>query len=267
MADEKVIDSTPRRPAFADERQDRIAGLVGERGKVRTTELTELLGVSEPTVRKDLNVLERRGLLRRAHGGAVAARPPEEREFATRAARNAEAKRTIALACLEEVSEGEALFLDSGTTVEQVAHALAESGRRATVLTDAPAVADILSEVPGVSHVLVGGQLRRISGCLTGPLALENIGAFAIDTAFIGASGITEGGVTVSDLGEAQLKAAAMSRARRVVLPVDHSKVGVADFARVCGLEEIDVVVTDRQEDHLAKLCGAQGVRLVVASS
>lgn len=239
---------------------------MAERGKVRTSRLTEELGVSEPTLRKDLSALERRGLLKRTHGGAVAVRPPLEGEFARRAGRNAQAKILIAQACLEEIGEGDAVFLDSGTTCVQIARALGGSGQRATVLTDAPAVAEVLSEAPAVTQVLLGGQLRKISGCLTGPLALENLNRFAVDVAFIGASGITDGGVTASDLGEAQLKAAAASRARRAVLPVDRTKVGVTDFARVCGPEDFDVVITDGADEHLRQLCGTHRVRLVVAN-
>lgn len=262
---EGATDGYAGRLDFSDERQDRIAGLVAGRGKVRTSRLTELLGVSEPTIRKDLSALERRGLLKRTHGGAVAVRPPLEAEFSAKAVRNAEAKRRIAEACLEEIGEGDAVFLDSGTTCAQVAWVLAASGRRATVLTDAPAVAEILADAPGVTQLLLGGQLRKISGCLTGPLALENLNRFAFDVAFVGASGMTESGVTVSDLGEAQLKAVAVSRARRVILPVDRTKVGVTDFARVCGPEDLDVVITDGADEHLKQLCGTHRVRLVVA--
>ena len=266
MGIEGIRDEARDGMQFADERQARIAGLVAERGRVRTSRLTEELEVSEPTVRKDLSALERRGLLKRTHGGAVAVRPPLEGEFSGRAGRNAQAKRLIAEACLEEIGEGDAVFLDNGTTCVQIARVLGESGRRATVLTDAPAVAEVLTDAPAVTHVLLGGQLRKISGCLTGPLALENLNRFAVDVAFIGVSGITDSRVTVSELGEAQLKAAAASRAGRAVLPVDRTKVGVTDSARVCGPEDVDVVVTDGADEHLEQLCGAHRVRLVVAN-
>ena len=102
--------------------------MVATQGKVRIGQLTELFGVSEPTVRKDLTLMEQRGLLKRTHGGAVSIRPPVEQAMASRLAENANAKHLIGKACVELLSPGEAVFLDSGTTVQQIADALAGSG-------------------------------------------------------------------------------------------------------------------------------------------
>jgi DeoR family fructose operon transcriptional repressor len=252
-------------PAFPDERQERIAELVATRGKVHVSELTGLFGISEPTARKDLTILEQRGLLKRTHGGAVSLHPPVEDEVASRLTLHREAKQSIARACVELLSPGEAVFFDSGTTVREIAYALAGTGLRVTILTDSPSVAEAVADLAGVSHVLIGGQLRRISGCVVGPLATENLKEFAITTAFMGVSGVTEGGITVSDLLEAQLKAAVIAKAGRVILPIDHSKVGISDFARVCGLNEVDMIVTDRVDEHLEKLCRVHGIQLVKA--
>ena len=87
------------------------------------------------------------------------------------------------------------------------------------------------------------------------PLATEHLRNFTINTAFIGVSGITEAGITVADLNEARLKAAVIERGRRVVVPLDHSKVGLADFSLVCPLHQIDIVVTDAHKDHLSRMC------------
>jgi DeoR/GlpR family transcriptional regulator of sugar metabolism len=261
-----VVESISSKEAsFPDERQERIAEMVATRGKVRISHLTELFGVSEPTVRKDLTIMEQRGLLKRTHGGAVSIRPPVEQAMASRLAENAEAKRAIGKACVELLAPGEAIFLDSGTTVQQVASALVGTGLRLTVLTDAPFSAEVVADLPGVSHLLIGGQLRRISGCLTGPLAMENLKRFTISTAFLGASGLSEIGVTVSDFAEAQLKAAVVARAQRVVLPIDHTKVGVSDFAHVCDIADVDVIVTDQVTERLEKLCRGLQVHLVSA--
>jgi DeoR/GlpR family transcriptional regulator of sugar metabolism len=139
---------------------------------VRIAHLSELFGVSKPTVPKDLTNMEQRGVLKRTHGGAVSVRPPVEQAMASRLAENAKAKRRIAKVCPASLPR-EALFLDSGTTVQQIAQALAGSGLRLTILTDSPSVAEALADLPGVSHLLVGSQLRRISGCLIGPLTTE----------------------------------------------------------------------------------------------
>ncbi len=254
-------------PSFPGERQERIAELVATRGKVRIGQLTELFGVSEPTVRKDLTLMEQRGLLKRTHGGAVSIRPPVEQAMASRLAENADAKRLIGKACVQLLSPGEAVFLDSGTTVQQIADALAGSGLRLTVLTDSPSIAETVADMPGVSHLLIGGQLRRISGCLTGPLTTENLKQFTISTAFIGASGLSETGVSVSDLSEAQLKAAVVAKAHRVILPIDHTKIGVSDFAHVCDITDLDIIVTNEVTERLERLCRGSQVQLVTAQA
>jgi DeoR/GlpR family transcriptional regulator of sugar metabolism len=251
-------------PLFPDERQSRIAELVATNGKVYVTQLVKLFDVTEATLRKDLNSLEQKGLLKRTHGGAVSVRPPLEQEVETRIARQATAKAEIAKACVELVNPSEAIFLDCGTTVREIAKQLVNSSKRVMVLTSAPVVAETIADVSWISHVMLGGVLRRLSGCLSGPLATEHLRNFAINTAFIGVSGITEAGITVADLSEAQLKAAVIERARRVVVPLDHSKVGLADFSLVCPLDRIDIVVTDAHNDHLAQICQTHQIQLIV---
>jgi DeoR/GlpR family transcriptional regulator of sugar metabolism len=251
-------------PLFPDERQSRIAELVTTNGKVYVTQLVKLFDVTEATLRKDLNSLEQKGLLKRTHGGAVSVRPPLEQEVETRIARQATAKAEIAKACVELVNPSEAIFLDCGTTVREIAKQLVNSSKRVMVLTSAPVVAETIADVSWISHVMLGGVLRRLSGCLSGPLATEHLRNFAINTAFIGVSGITEAGITVADLSEAQLKAAVIERARRVVVPLDHSKVGLADFSLVCPLDRIDIVVTDAHNDHLAQICQTHQIQLIV---
>lgn len=253
-------------PTFADERQSQIAELVAARGKVLTSQLTATFGVSEPTLRKDLTALEGRGLLKRTHGGAISVRPPREEAPEVRATVHLDAKRAIAAACLAELNDGDAVFLDSGTTVQLVARELARSGRQFTVLTNAPRVAAEVAASTACSHVLLGGHYRAVGGSLTGPLTLQNLAMFTVNVAVIGVSGITEDGITVSDLTEAQLKNAVVARAQKVIVPLDGSKVGVVDFTRVCGLDQVDVVVTDRANPNLAAMCSGRGIKVATAT-
>ena len=261
-AEDDLKDAVP--PLFLDERQSRIAELVATNGKVYVPQLAKLFDVTEATLRKDLNTLEQKGLLKRTHGGAVSARPPLEQEVVTRIARHASAKAEIAKACVELVNHGEAIFLDCGTTIHEIAKHLAGSSKRVMVLTSGPATAETIADVSWISHVMLGGQLRRLSGCVSGPLATEQLRNFTISTAFIGVSGITEAGITVADLSEARLKAAVIERASRVVVPLDHSKIGLADFAHVCPLNQIDIVVTDASNDYLVRICQANEIQLIV---
>src|SRR5688572_28391288 len=167
-------------PVFADERQARIAELVSVRGRARIGELAEQFEVTEPTIRKDLRVLQSRGLLKRTHGGALALQPSVEREFTGRQGTNTAAKQAIARACLQLVQDGDSVFLDSGTTVSAIAGALARhgSGLSLSTLTTSLGVANTLADVPGIDCVLLGGQLRRVDGALVGALALENLQRF-----------------------------------------------------------------------------------------
>jgi predicted transcriptional regulator len=119
---EAVSDDNAVEPnsAFPDERQAYIARLVATRGKVRVAQLTEHFGVSDPTIRKDLAVLEQKGLLKRTHGGAVSVRPPVEQEVASRQARHWEAKAAIARACVRLLASGEAVFQPKGAPGQAV---------------------------------------------------------------------------------------------------------------------------------------------------
>lgn len=253
-------------PIFAEERQAGIAALVAQHGKVRTTQLTGLFGVSEPTIRKDLSVLEQRGLLKRTHGGAVSVNPPLEKELTNRSAHNQAAKQAIALACLQQVSDGDALFLDSSTTILEFAHLLAQSGYRISVLTNSVDVAEIIADSPSMTHILLGGQLRRFSRATSGPLAIDFLNRFTLTAAFIGVSGITGHGITVANVNEAELKSAVIARAQRVIVPADHTKFGVSDFMRVCSLDQIDMVITEQADEYDHELLDRYGVRLVVAN-
>lgn len=254
-------------PIFAVERQEKIASLVASRGKIHLAELTAMFDVSEPTLRKDLTVLEQQGLLKRTHGGAVTCRAPAERDVISRFVENVEAKRAIGRLCCDLIETGDAIFLDCGSTIQQLAEHLVTRGLRLTVLTTSPSIAQCLAEVSGITHILLGGQLRRMSGCVAGPLALENLKNFSIGTAFIGASGITDAAITVADFNEAKLKAAVIDSAQKVIVPIDQSKIGVSDFAKVCAPGAIDIVVTDRSNDYLENICRDHEIGLEEALS
>jgi DeoR/GlpR family transcriptional regulator of sugar metabolism len=258
----------PREPAaaFAQERHARILDLLAERGRIRNTELAALLGVTEPTVRKDVTDLARQRRLTRVHGGAIALRPVFEPDLGTRATRNAEAKTRIARACLSLIATGDAVYIDSGTTMLRIAELLAEAPRNINVLTNALAVAQVLAERPGVRHTVLGGTYRPTGGCFVGPLAMANLGEFTVNIAFLGVTGLTEHGFTVADLAEAQVKRAAADRARRVVVAMDHTKLGTADFAQICELDAVSTIVTDGPNDYLTGLCRDRGVELIDAS-
>lgn len=261
----------PQTAAFAEERHQHILELLAERGRVRNTELSDLLGVTEATIRKDVSDLASQHRLQRTHGGAIAVRSLLEPDLPARVQTNTEAKRRIAVACTKLVQPGDAIFLDSGSTVLGIARSLIERTRlhpqvlNLNVLTNALGVAQTLVDQPGIRHTVLGGILRPAGGCFVGPLTLDDVNRFTVNTAFIGVTGLADESFTVADLSEAQIKRAVIDRARRVVVPMDHTKLGASDFASICSLDAVTTIVTDESNDYLSDVCSSSSVELVVA--
>jgi DeoR family fructose operon transcriptional repressor len=256
------------RRVFADERQARIAEHVAIRGRAHIADLATMFGVTEVTIRKDLGVLQDGGFLKRTHGGAIARVPLVDREIERRLAMHRDSKESIGKACVGLLKPGDSVFLSGGSTVRAIAGALAAGPQQGlTVLTNSTEVALALSGTSGVDHILLGGQIHRSSGSLVGSVALHNLHRFTVDVAFIGASGFSDLGVTVGNVEEAEILAAVIERARRVVLPLHESKVGPTDFAKVCELEQIDVLVINRASPQIAAVCAANGIELVAAET
>lgn len=257
--------------AFAQERHAKILQLLDERGRIRNRELAALLGVVEPTIRKDVADLARQRLLHRTHGGAIAARPAYEPDLPARVTRNIDAKSRIAATCLSLINDGDAVFLDCGSTVLRIAELLTDtndpnrSPSNVNVLTNALGVAQALAGHAGVRHTVLGGTYRPAGGCFVGPLTLTDLTTFTVNIAFIGVSGLTEYGFSVADLGEAQVKRGVIDRSRRVVVAMDHTKLGTADFAKVCDLDTVAAVVTNSPNAYLTQLCAAASVDLIDA--
>jgi DeoR/GlpR family transcriptional regulator of sugar metabolism len=250
-------------PVFAEERHQRIVAILTAQGRVRIAELVTELGVTEATLRKDLGSLERDGLLRRTHGGAIATRAQLEPTISARSSRNGPAKDRIAQACLAHIAAGDSVFLDSGTTVQRIADRF--EVMNVNVLTNALGVASAVADRPTVRHTLVGGSVRSLGGTVVGPVALDNLRQFTVNVAFISASGFTGNGISVADVAEADFKRAVIERARQVIVPIDSSKFGVDDFVTICALDQIDVVITEAASREIRLLCKKRNVRLEVA--
>lgn len=236
-------------------RQRRILGLVHERGDARVSELRDLFGVSEVTVRADLAALASRGLLVRTHGGA--ARPDRglkslELTFATRAAENVELKTRIGLAAVELVESGQSVVLDASTTALQIARGLRDQHalHDVTVITNGVHSALELLEVPGLSTILTGGQLRATAVSLTGGLAADLLSRVHASIGFFGAKGLTTSqGLTDVNLQEVEMKAAMAGVCERVVAVLDHTKLGQVGLATFVPIDGVSLVITDREAD------------------
>jgi DeoR family transcriptional regulator, aga operon transcriptional repressor len=238
----------------AELRQERIAGLVNERGFMRVVDLANRFRVSTVTIRSDLQSLEARGKLHRIRGGAVPPSVvPEEQPFEAAELGLATEKAHIGQYASRMVASGETVLLDVGTTTTAVARALIARTdlRDVTVFTPALNVAlELERAYPRITVVVTGGTVRPLQHSLVNPLATVLLGKLNAAVAFIGCNGVdVRGGVTNINLPEAEIKRAMLLAARRRVIVADGSKLGEVELAKVCDLEEVSLVVTDETAD------------------
>lgn len=252
---------------YAEERQQEILRLARERGRVDVTALAEEFAVTAETIRRDLTTLERAGVLRRVHGGAI----PVERigfepALATRDAVLTAEKERIAKAALAEVPEEGAIILDAGTTTVRLARALPVD-RELTVVVNSPVIAAALGTRSNLTIYQLGGRVRGRTLATVDDWALRPLADLYVDVAFLGTNGVTvERGLTTPDPAEAAVKRAMIAAARRSVLLADHTKIGNNYLARFGSLTDIDLLITDNGiDDELAGEIEAVGVRVVRA--
>lgn len=252
---------------YAPERQTEIVTRARSAGRVDVATLAAELDVAAETIRRDLGVLERRGLLRRVHGGAVpverlALEPSvDERDLA-----NTEAKDAIARAALTLLGDASTIVLDGGTTTARLA-ALLPEGRELTVITHALPVAAAVATRPGITLHLVGGHVRGRTLVATGPWTTAALAELRADVVVLGANGVSvDRGLTTPDLAEAEAKRALAAAGRRVVVLADHTKIGRDELVTFAPLERVDMLVTDAvvAPDLVAELVAA-GVEVVTA--
>jgi DeoR family fructose operon transcriptional repressor len=227
-----------------------VLELLEEDGELKISELSSRFSVSEMTVRRDLEALEREGLLRRVRGGAIGTTSRSyEPPFALRAERNAEAKKRVGLAVAEMISEGETLIIDTGTTALAVAEALKDR-RGLTIVTSSLRVAWLLADNAGQRVIVTGGIVRPVERSLVGALSDKAFENLYCDTYCMGVGGVdAEAGFTEFNLDDARVKQEAMRYSRRCIAAADASKLGRVAFARVADLEQVDLLVTDGDAD------------------
>ncbi|MFI6278842.1 DeoR/GlpR family DNA-binding transcription regulator [Streptomyces sp. NPDC050988] len=231
---------------YAPERQQEILRLARDGGRVDVVSLAEEFQVTAETIRRDLKALDRAGLLRRVHGGAIpAGRLDFEPDLAERETTAADEKDRIAKAALAELPDKGTMILDAGTTVARLAGALPLEATL-TVVTHSLPIAARLADHPGMQLHLIGGRVRHRTRAAVDAWALRAYGEIRADVVFLAANGFSaEHGLTTPDLAEAAVKRAALAAARRVVLLADSAKHGQEHFARFGDLGEVDLLITD----------------------
>lgn len=252
---------------YAEERQQHIVDRARREGRVDVAELAAELAVTGETIRRDLSVLERHGLLRRVHGGAI----PVERlgfepAWAARDAVLGAEKDRIAKAALGEVPEEGSILLDAGTTTARLAEILPVD-RQLTVLTNALPIASSLAGRANLTVLFIGGRVRSRTLACVDPWALEALAGSYVDVAFLATNGMSvRRGLTTPDQAEAAVKKAMVAAARRTVLLADHTKAGCDHFARFAELSDVDLLITDSGLDaQTAAEIEGRGPRVVRA--
>ncbi|MCH6159063.1 DeoR/GlpR family DNA-binding transcription regulator [Streptomyces marispadix] len=264
---------------LAEQRRALILEELRERGGVRVNELTRKLLVSDMTVRRDLDVLSRRGALEKVHGGAVplADASTHEPGFEAKSSLERSAKEEIARAAAAMAKPGSAIALSGGTTTYALAQHLTEVPDL-TVVTNSVRVADVFHAASrragngthaGTATVVLTGGVRTPSDSLVGPVADAAIRTLHFDVLFLGVHGIsTEAGLSTPNLAEAETNRHFVGSARRVVVVADHTKWGTVGLSSFASLEDVGTLVTDgglpqgareRIREHIRELVVAGG--------
>jgi DeoR/GlpR family transcriptional regulator of sugar metabolism len=238
-------------PRFAPERQAWILASLGRDGRVVSTALARELGVSIDTIRRDLDELEAAGELKRVHGGAVRPLPGEPR-FVDRLEEDAPAKERLAKLAAPLIADEEVVVLGGGTTMLQLARALAPS-LKATAITASVDVAQALRAHAGIAVDVLGGRLDRASQTLTGVATVEQLRRLRPGLCVLSPCGfdVTDG-LTLRAGEEAQVVATMIERARRTVVLAGAAKLGTAGPYVVAPAERVDVLVTDAPQERCA---------------
>lgn len=247
-------------------RHERILSLLESRGFVSIGSLAKSFAVSEQTVRRDLNDLEKRGLVTRYHGGAGLPPVAGDVDYDKRKRRHAKEKQRIAEMVAAQIPEGATIFIDIGTTMEAVAEALLKH-RRLTVVTNHLTVAMILNRRRDFQVILAGGVLKHNDQATTGEATREFLEKFRVGYGIFGIGGVSEEGDLLDfDFRDIGVSATAMKISRKRLVALDHSKFTSEAIVRVAHLRDVDMVFTDAPPPpRLVRLMRDAEVRLFVA--
>jgi len=254
---------------YAAERQHAIVDLIKRRGRMSVSDLSQQFSVTTETVRRDLSSLENLRLVRRVHGGAIAADAITviEAGLSDRDLSHPEEKDRIAAAAVEQLPTGDAtVLMDAGSTTVRLSE-LFPLDRRLTVVTHSVTIALRLAAQPGLEVHMLPGRVRRTTLAAVGTETVAALEQIRADVAFIGTNGISvRHGLSTPDRTEAAVKSALIASAHRVVVLADSSKIGVERTVRFATLADVDTLVTDdgiTKADRTA--LEAAGVEVVVA--
>ena len=254
-------------PMLPANRLQVIGDLVREHGSVRGRDLVRVLGVTDETIRRDLARLAEQGVVRRAHGGAVAIRPGDETDTAFRLREHAAEKIAIGQRAVELVADGSTIILDSGTTTLCLARAL-RAKRDLVVVTTAVTNAVELVGNAGTTVIMTGGVIRPTTFGASGQLAAETLRGLHVDQTFLAIHSVSvKGGLTYPLLEEVDAKRAMIDAASEVILLADHSKFGRQALVRVAEITAVQRIITSPGIDPVEVAAIRElGIDLIIAT-
>jgi DeoR family transcriptional regulator, fructose operon transcriptional repressor len=257
-------DEVPARH-LAPQRRQRILDIVSTRRAARLEDLSQALGVSRATVRRDLDELAAQGYLHRVHGGAVAVEHASEPHFEVKAAEAAEEKERIAARAVSLLAPDETIYLDSGSTTLAVARLLRGWDNLTVVTNSLPIAVELGGHGPKL--IVIGGEFRPTSQAFVGPLSRHLLQNVHVSKALVGTFALSlDDGLSTTDASEAFTKALALERATEVIVLADSRKLGATSFAKAGRLDQVDVLVTDAGiDDHLAHELQKRGITVIRA--
>lgn len=232
------------------ERRNTIKNIMNEKKSVTVSELSQFFNVTEETIRRDLNILEKEGVLIRTYGGAfIQEGTLNQIDYSLREANHVESKKNIAAKCIEFVQNGDSVFLDSSTTAAYIAKALCKM--KLTVLTDSLKIMNMLSGCENIKLIGTGGELSQRSMSFIGPGAIHSINQYYVDVAFISCRSISlENHITDSNEYLAQVRQHIIDRSNKTFVVADYSKFGRTSFYHICHFHKIHAIVTDKILDQ-----------------
>ncbi len=243
-------------------RETQILDLLGAKKKITVLELAEQFKVSDVTIRKDLAVLEEKGLLKREHGFATL---PESDDISTRLLFNYETKRRIAKKALESVTDGETLMIESGSCCALLAEEIVLNRRGVTLITNSVFIANFLREKIGTRIILLGGEFQNESQVMVGPLIKKCAENFSVEKFFMGTDGFNEAGAMSGDLMRAEAVRNMAESARRKIILTDSKKFSSASIVPLLPYKEIDSIYTDEKiSDDKKNFLAEHGIQIIL---
>lgn len=257
---------------LSEQRQEAIMDLLIKERSVKTSTLCDLLSASRETIRRDLESMEGRRMLRRIHGGAMRLDPPQDSvaaaytTFDQRKEEHSLDKEEVAIEAAKYISEGQAIALDSGTTSLELARVIKQRFHKLSVITNSLTIANELADAEGITLILTGGIYSPEEKACLSDMATLILSRINIDILFLTTCGISaDRGITYQRVEDLIVQEKFMEASNETIVIADSSKLGINSLVRMCGIEQVSMIITDSHAsaDQIAAL-EETGTKIVI---